>query len=429
MNIYNILFLFQRLIDKTKVTCIKWIPKSPNQFLVSHASGQMYVYNEEHPCGATAPHYQTFKQGEGFSVFTCKAKSTRNPLYRWMVGEGAINEFAFSPCSRYLAVAGQDGYMRVFNFDSMEIVGFMKTYFGGLLCVCWSPDGKYIVAGGEDDLVTVWSFQEKRVVCRGQGHRSWVNVVSFDPYTTSFDDESTDFFGSDDDFTHSRSNHCVQDDNFHSANKTNVSKTVSHSGSSSDKSPVVTSYRFGSVGQDTLICLWDLTEDILKQPVSKHRTSTVLTQLTPGISQINSVNANDSKDGGGHHNASVATSLTHKFATLALGERKDKEEKKDHKRNFSLASRSTDSKVNLLKGGDKSSLLKTNHIKPVDDSIRLMGTAPCPKITDVPVLEPLVTKKIATERLTALVFRDDCFVSSCQEGYICTWARPGRVVS
>ena len=27
----------------------------------------------------------------------------------------------------------------------------------------------------------------------------------------------------------------------------------------------ITCYRFGSVGQDTLICLWDLTEDILKQ--------------------------------------------------------------------------------------------------------------------------------------------------------------------
>ena len=391
----------------------------------------MYVYNEEHPCGATAPHYQTFKHGEGFSVFTCKTKSTRNPLYRWMVGEGPINEFAFSPCSRYLAVAGQDGYMRVFNFDSMEIIGFMKTYFGGLLCVCWSPDGKYIVAGGEDDLVTVWSFHEKRVVCRGQGHRSWVNVVSFDPYTTSFGDDNSDYCGSDEDFAHTHSNHCSQEDNFHVSNQSNLAKTIFHSGSNSDKSHVVTSYRFGSVGQDTLICLWDLTEDILKQTLSRNKTSTVGTQLSSGgIGQANFVNANDSKnDVGSHHNTSVTTSLTYKFATLALGEKKDKEEKKDHKRNFSLAGRSTESKVNLLKSGDKSYLLKTNHIKHVDDSLRLMGTAPCPKITDVPLLEPLVSKKIAQERLTALIFRDDCFVSSCQEGYICTWARPGHVVS
>lgn len=53
----------------------------------------------------------------------------------------------------------------------MELVGLMRSYFGGLLCVSWSPDGKYLVVGGEDDLVTVYSFWEKRIVCRGHGHR------------------------------------------------------------------------------------------------------------------------------------------------------------------------------------------------------------------------------------------------------------------
>ncbi|CAM9113694.1 unnamed protein product [Bubo scandiacus] len=65
----------------------------------------------------------------------------------------------------------------------MLLQGMMKSYFGGLLCVCWSPDGRYVVTGGEDDLVTVWSFAEGRVVARGHGHKSWVNAVAFDPFT------------------------------------------------------------------------------------------------------------------------------------------------------------------------------------------------------------------------------------------------------
>ena len=57
-----------------------------------------------------------------------------------------------------------------------------------------------------------------------------------------------------------------------------------------------------------------------------------------------------------------------------------------------------------------------------------LGCAQCPRINETPLIEPLVCKKIAHERLTALVFREDCLVTACQDGYVCTWARPGKVV-
>ena len=65
------------------MTCIKWLPGSADRFLVAHASGCMYLYGEDAPCGGpTPPTYQLHKQGSGFSVWTCKAKTTRNPLHR-----------------------------------------------------------------------------------------------------------------------------------------------------------------------------------------------------------------------------------------------------------------------------------------------------------------------------------------------------------
>lgn len=72
-----------------------------------------------------------------------------------------------------------------------------RSYFGGLLCVCWSPDSKYLVFGGEDDLVSVYSFEEKRVVVRGQGHKSWVSVVAFDQYNIAYGElpDGLDFSG------------------------------------------------------------------------------------------------------------------------------------------------------------------------------------------------------------------------------------------
>lgn len=135
-------------------------------------------------------------------------------MFRWYLGSGAsINHIAFSPSGSQLAVVTQDGLLRVFQYDSMELLGTARSYFGGLLCVAWSGDGRLIAVGGEDDLVTVYSTEQKRVIARAQGHRSWVAAVSFDWY---LEGESC--------------------------------------------------YRIGSVGHDTQICLWELPEDNLVPP-------------------------------------------------------------------------------------------------------------------------------------------------------------------
>ncbi|KYN27018.1 WD repeat-containing protein 20 [Trachymyrmex cornetzi] len=440
-----------RLIDKSKVTCIKWVPSSNNLFLVSHSSGQLYLYNEELLCGTTAPHYQSFKSGDGYAIYTCKTKSTRNPLYRWVIGaEGCcINEFAFSPCGTNLAVVSQDGFLRVFQYNTMELVGSARSYFGGFLCVCWSPDGRYVVVGGEDDLVTIWSFHEKRVVARGQGHHSWVSVVAFDPYTTSYGDHDPDFSGSDDETTMSHNNHNHFHEKSHRLSTTSQSGGV-HSNRNSCSSELRmsggTCYRLGSVSQDTQLCLWDITEDVLRQPVcAKQRPSaacstsggtlsssgtfnsgngaatTVNHHSNSNAKHNNSNNVNFKENASGNNetsnnssstNAAVATvnSLTQRLAGLGFGERKGD----NHKRNFSLT----------MRGGTGSKKVSS----VMDDPMRLIGTAWCPRFDECPVLEPLVCKKLAHERLTELVFREDCFVTACQDGYVYTWARPGHMV-
>ncbi|XP_061553300.1 WD repeat-containing protein 20 isoform X4 [Phycodurus eques] len=452
------LFNEERLIDKSRVTCVKWVPGSESLFLVSHASGNMYLYNVEHTCGTTAPHYQLLKQGDNYSVHTCKSKSTRNPLLKWTVGEGALNEFAFSPDGKFLACVSQDGFLRVFNFDAVELHGTMKSYFGGLLCVCWSPDGKYIVAGGEDDLVTVWSFLDCRVIARGHGHKSWVSVVAFDHYTTSVEEsDPLEFSGSDEDFQEQVANS--------GRDRANSTQSRLSKRNSTDSRPVSVTYRFGSVGQDTQLCLWDLTEDILfpHLPLSRTRTHTnvmtatippagptILTSSTnatngstseastPGVNSVSSTlprsNSlphsttsgttattttttanNTNKPSGGIMDSTIATGVS-KFATLSLHERKERHHDKDHKRNHSMGHISS-------KSSDKLNVLT----KIKADAAKTLGTPLCPRMEDVPLLEPLICKKIAHERLTVLIFLEDCLVTACQEGFICTWARPGKV--
>ena len=399
------------------------------------------------------PVYQSFKQGKGYAVQTCKTKTTRNPLYKWTIGKGSINEFAFSPCGHFLAVVSQDGFMRIFNYDTMEIVGRARSYFGGFLCVCWSPDGKYIVCGGEDDLVTVYSLEEKRVVVRGQGHKSWVSVVAFDPYNISYGElpDGLDFSGSDEE---GPSGGPTTSDILVSSNANK------NSGSDSN----VTCYRFGSVGQDTMLCFWDLTEDVLKQSKSmfsssvggtnaqaKASPSSIVSIVSSGVStshnstatrpnHVSSSPASSSKDSGlvdvasncssssaSATNATPTTnSITQRLASLNFGDRKDK-------RNASGRSGSASTSglgASSSKNSSQTSLSITGGANGLinGEEITELGSPQCPRINEVPLIEPLVTKKVAQERLTALVFREECFVTACQDGYVCTWARPGKVV-
>ena len=293
-------------------------------------------------CGNLSPQFQYQKGGEGFTVYTAKTKSRANPMTRISIGAGPINEFTFSPCGAYLALVSQDGWLRVLHFDTMELVASARSYFGGLLCACWSPDGRYIVLGGEDDLVTVYSFHERRVVVRGQGHKSWVSMVSFDVYNIAYDalPDGLDFSGSDDESQscgggapainspstahraplgeqgaggggptlHTHAGGITRQSVRHQGSRAQVTEVAaseetepgvimsplspeSSGHPASTNGGAVTCYRFGSVGQDTLICLWDLTEDVLKRsgPCQRSRGQSQVGRAGGNMSNSNSV--------------------------------------------------------------------------------------------------------------------------------------------
>lgn len=237
------------------------------------------------------------------------------------------------------------------------------------------------------------------------------------------------------------------------------------------------------MSQDTHLCLWDITEDILNQPVcnNKNRQSGQLVHSGSFVNQTQTKNhstnkqiitknhvgdtqktvnqnsnpTNNSKihsmvnsvSGAIKENslvnsvspepvATAVNSITQRLAGLSFGDKKNTSESHSHKRNFSLTSSKGSNAVDKVNSFSNSVTLRTknlnnqvcNSVSPdMSDPVKLIGTPSCPRFDECPVLEPLVCKKIAHERLTALVFREDCLVTACQDGYVYTWARPGKM--
>lgn len=166
-------------------------------------------------------------------------------------------------------------------------------------------------------------------------------------------------------------------------------------------------------------------------------TMTVTPSTTNGNVQQQQQQQNSSNNSSSGHGL-----LSLRFGALSFGggdkdRSKDKDTNKEHKRNFSLGSSSnsksdknagSSSKANL--GGANSGLAALGlNIDKVDDPIKLIGTQACPRLDECPLLEPLICKKISHERLTTLIFREESIVTICQDGILCTWARPGDAVS
>ncbi|XP_047959795.1 dystrophia myotonica WD repeat-containing protein-like [Salvia hispanica] len=208
-------------VNNSRCTCIAWIPNSDGSFVVSHADGNMYVY-EKNKDSSGDPSFPIIKDQTQFSV--SHARYSKNPVARWHICHGPVNDIAFSADGTYIATIGRDGYLRVFDYKNEQLICGGKSYYGALLCCAWSMDGKYILTGGEDDLVQVWSMEDRKIVAWGEGHNSWVSGVAFDSYWLS-------------------------------PNSDGVGENIV--------------YRFGSVGQDTQLLLWDLEMDELVVPVRR----------------------------------------------------------------------------------------------------------------------------------------------------------------
>ncbi len=384
----------------------------------------------------------------------------------------------------------------------------MRSYYGALLCVCWSPDGRYVVTGGEDDFINVWSFVHRRVVARGEGHRSYVNAVAFDPYTTVLPEKGL--------MTSSRFSLCSSEDGVPPPAATSAQSKTSVEHSSETSSPklgrvrvdgsvrargAMVAYRLGSVGQDTQLCLWDLSGDVLRlrRPFSRSRSRLSrqasrpqsITELlhSPSLdrkllAQKQSESSRekvstDEKEVVEKRNSSGIreASTNHVPPGSTEGTKHDAAESQtepsgDRHQNSNLLSTdktgssfsdvrepspSTASEQSSEKGGggsgkkerkqknrgEKKVKLVRDPVKKVMRFVGGMGGGGhhyrrevaafetcnsddiAPKMHEVNSVEPLIAKKISLERLTAVVFREDCIVTACQEGFVQTWVRPG----
>ncbi|KAL2208183.1 WD40 repeat-like protein [Sarocladium strictum] len=311
-------------INSTPVSKIKWIPGSENLFLAGHMDGSLVVYDKEKDDAPFVPEDEQTNGSEtaapglpsshDHAILINKSVHSKNqkvnPVAAWKLSNQRINSFSFSPDRRHLAVVCEDGTLRIIDYLKEELLDLYHSYYGGLSCVCWSPDAKYVLTGGQDDLISIWSMADSALVARCQGHHSFVSDVAFDPWRC--DDRN---------------------------------------------------YRFGSVGEDGRLCLWDFGVGMLHRPRA---------QSAAQRGSVSSPLALQRAESGGASNGNM-------------------------KSDESLATETGEETVK----------------HPVEPRAR------------IPMLPPVLNKSVDTHPAHWLAFTPDAIMTSCKSGHIRTWLRPG----
>ena len=327
------------IISSSPITDIRWLPGSENLFLASHVDGTLIVYDKERDDAAFIPETVngTVTPDLGVDGLLGEASASQNPLLinkslnsknqkcnpvaSWQISHHRITSLAFAPSHLpYLAVVSEDGSLRIINYMREVLTDLYPSYYGGFTCVCWSPDGKYVLTGGQDDLVTLWSLHERKILARCQGHRSWVTGVAFDPWR-SCDGRN---------------------------------------------------YRFGSVGEDRRLLLWDFNIGMLRRPKVK--------------------------------GAATGRSIDHRGSVTS-----------DMAGRISQATHRLRSNSNLTV-----------------DGIELDGEEGClehevESRTVTAELPAVMSKVVDEHRMSWLGFEEDCIITACAEGHVRLWKRPLEV--
>ena len=219
-------------------------------------------------------------------------------------------------------------------------------------------------------------------------------------------------------------------------------------------------YRIGSVGQDNRLCLWDITEDILKINYnSKQNSSSCPVTSSPSTSNgyaslLSDVTTNAQTSTAKSSFSSLTSRLSFvrnsnkvnkstddtpdsTLITISNGSSKKSRKLSLLSSSTSGGTKSASSKIttnsedsnqgslSTLTNNNNSSSRRTNF----DLTKSTFGTNLCPKLDDIQVIEPIIAEFIAHERLNGIYFGENYLLTSSQDGIITIWEKPQKLLN
>jgi WD40 repeat protein len=91
----------------------------------------------------------------------------------------AVWAVAFSPDGKYVATAGQDKSVRLFNPDTGDEVRRFAGHTDVVNTVAFAPDGRSLISAGNDKVLRMWEISTGKERMKLEGHTNYVRSVVY----------------------------------------------------------------------------------------------------------------------------------------------------------------------------------------------------------------------------------------------------------
>ncbi len=106
--------------------------------------------------------------------------SAAAPLAVLGANAGAVWSVAFDPTSETVAMAVEDGSIRLWDLPTQSIRTTINAHRGNIWSARYSPDGQLLATAGDDGLIKLWKTSEPEAI-RTFEHRNAVRGLTFAP--------------------------------------------------------------------------------------------------------------------------------------------------------------------------------------------------------------------------------------------------------
>lgn len=116
---------------------------------------------------------------DDFTMYLWHPSESTKPLARLMGHQKQVNHVTFSPDGLYIASAGWDNHVKLWNARDGQFIATLRGHVGPVYMSCFSPDSRLLVSGSKDTTLKVWEIRTAKLKQDLPGHQDEVFAVDW----------------------------------------------------------------------------------------------------------------------------------------------------------------------------------------------------------------------------------------------------------